>query len=153
MEATELRIRNYVWEDYSGEMIVSMINDYDCAISLRKNTTLPFGLYGIKDINPIPLTEQWLKDFGAIIEKANLDNDINYGLRTTMSLNVGDFTLIYETQTPFKDPKFHQGHTKMILEGSGGYEYTGELDLTDIVKYVHQLQNLYFALTGKELSK
>ncbi len=33
-----------------------------------------------------------------------------------------------------------------------GYDDSGELELTDIVKYVHQLQNLYFALTGNELN-
>jgi hypothetical protein len=31
------------------------------------------------------------------------------------------------------------------------YDDAGEMDILKICKYIHQLQNLYFALTGSEL--
>ncbi len=123
LSANELRIGNYVWEDYSGEMIVSMLNDVDGSISLRKNKTLPFGLYGIKDIEPIPLTEQWLKDLGF-----HKNNDR------------------WHKSYPF--------YIKWCDWTPEGWWALRDVDIPiRLVEHVHQLQNLYFALTGKELTK
>lgn len=74
---------------------------------------------------PIPLTEEWLIKFGFKISK--------YGFPTKNNFQVGHVTTDENYQ----------------------FEYSlgtiGKWILKDI-KYVHQLQNLYFALTGEELT-
>jgi len=76
----------------------------------------------IKSIKPIPLTEEWLVKFGFV--KNDCDN---YELEYTFKLNAS-FTIINKDR---------------------GYFYIDAPNHE--IKYVHQLQNLYFALTGEEL--
>lgn len=71
---------------------------------------------------PIPLTEQWLIDFGCKIELKK------YKTKTATKGNIQ----IY----------YHKGWRFII----------NDFD-SIVLKYVHQYQNLYFALTGKELIK
>jgi len=73
-------------------------------------------------LKPIPLTEEWLERFG--FEK---ENSINEEWRKEKSL-----------------PIIKEGDEFSFIVGY--YENT-----IGFFKYVHQLQNLYFALTGKEL--
>jgi hypothetical protein len=82
----------------------------------RENITVPLYSQYIEYIEPIPLTEEWLRRFGfANGEKENFDFTRNMQLR--------------------------------ILGYEADYNglWIGEIE------YVHQLQNLYFALTGAEL--
>lgn len=80
------------------------------------------------DLNPIPLTPEILKkaEFNIIdfdgYDKGLYHKDINNGL-------YGDA----ET-----------GYTLVDSEG-------GDISFEKAIKYLHQLQNLYFALTGEEL--
>ena len=82
---------------------------------------------GLKGCLPIPLTEEWLLKFG--FKKSNSD------WYTTKSM-----------QLPFEE---------LAIKLSNG-RVTAETDRVEIficneIKHVHQLQNLYFALTGNEL--
>ena len=75
-----------------------------------------------KGIEPIPLTSEWLVKFGF--------NNNQYGI----NLDAGMF----------------------YLDWKGSYLVLADADRTvrmkmEDIKYVHQLQNLYFALTQKEL--
>lgn len=79
---------------------------------------------GDKNYEPIPLTLEWLKRFGF------------------QSDNFTD-----EDRTPFM----------RIDDACGSFILDDEFILMDIdtrvqIKHVHQLQNLYFALTGEELT-
>ena len=117
MKATELRIGNLVWDDYSGEMIVSQI--YQSNVSLRKTINLSEGIYGIDNIEPIPLTEEWLLKLGF---NHNADENEFYWLDEFSIAKRSDFEVFLND------------------------EYICDL------QYFHQLQNLYFALTGEELT-
>jgi len=79
--------------------------------------------YNLEDyFRPIPLTEEWLIKFGFVRE----------GMLT---MRLDKFTCYCEEDDYIDN--FCLGH----------------IELFDVVpKYVHQLQNLYFALTGKELT-
>lgn len=112
MKTTDLRIGNLVWDNYSGEMIVSAIDgDY---VSLRKTLNLPEGSYKIDGIHSLELTEEWLLKFGF---------------------------------KPFcKD--WSKKNLIIHTRKRGFIVRTSILQLS----YVHQLQNLYFALTGEELT-
>jgi hypothetical protein len=71
------------------------------------------------DIDPIPLTEEWLLKFGGILDYE--DNSYIFG-NFAVSVNKKSEAIMF-----FKD--------EQIAE----------------FNYLHQLQNLYFALTGEEI--
>jgi hypothetical protein len=86
------------------------------------------------EIYPIPLNEKWLLDFG--FEKKVFNSDIYNGVEYNLELNglilnyCDDFSLTIHLER--KD--------------------FGFLPDLNLFKNVHQIQNLYFALTGKELT-
>jgi hypothetical protein len=90
------------------------------------------GLYQIEqagkivlDMTPIPLTEEWLVKLG--FEKTDRD------------------VLFYEKRNLVVEWLFERWTGRLYLDA-------GDSARIIEVKYVHQLQNLYFALTGEELS-
>ena len=134
MEASELRMGNYVeycrnplvYElkqikgiDYGGEGLFIQYYSQD-------GSQYPIN---IKNLNAIPLTEDWLLKFG--FEKK------------------GNEYLIWKDNDPLGIEvvfwKFKEFYVNLVSP-----EYNHELKN---VKYVHQLQNLYFALTNKELKR
>ena len=81
----------------------------------------------IQYLEPIPLTEEWLEKFGFKKHKW-----IMFDGFTWLPFGNRRFEIFYEKKYGFYHEFYH---------GRG----------RNIIKYVHQLQNLYFALTGKEL--
>jgi len=108
MKATELRI---------GNIIYNTVADRNTAIIADQYSIQYAHLY-----KPIPLTEQWLKDFG--FEKKFIDND----------------------EGRYYDYELNEFH----IHGLSNNHF---IFLMRKINYVHQLQNLYFALTEKELAK
>ena len=78
-----------------------------------------------KYYEPIPLTEEWLVKFGFELE----DEKIYYHLDS--------YEDIYITKTSYSFSIYNATHFTNIKQG---------------IKHVHQLQNLYFALTNEELT-
>ena len=76
-------------------------------------------------VNPIPLTEEWLLKFGF-----KLDMEIFNWNATIGENEIGDF--------------------KLALRYSERIGWFFQSKCT-VLKYVHQLQNLYFAICGEEL--
>ena len=121
LSARELRIGNLFIEENSNEIIE--------VIGLEKNRILFSGMFLNEwQSKPIPLTEEWLLKFG--FEKI-IDNE---------------FTLRYDLK---KDSRFDYFFPKHNLK-TFGLRFQGST-FFDVVKYVHQLQNIYFCLCGKEL--
>jgi hypothetical protein len=79
--------------------------------------------YNYEIVNPIPLTKYWLKRLG--FEEGFYDTDMRIQVSTDCSMSI-----------------WTCDKTDNCLIGD---------NLTLTIKYVHQLQNLYFALTGVEL--
>lgn len=76
-----------------------------------------------ENLSPIPLTEEWLKRFG------------------------------FENQTKrCKESIIRWKKNCVTLFPSDGYPYGASIDIDSPIQYVHQLQNLIFALTGEELT-
>ena len=129
MEAKDLRIGNYVTTlsgdkillptmitEQIGEIRLFQVNMYD----FKKSFAEQFPrIEAIKNLSPIPLTEEWLLDFG-------FDNFMN---RNTL----------------YVKPFFN------IDKRKNGFSYITTSLFEFEVKHIHQLQNLYYALTGKEL--
>jgi hypothetical protein len=82
------------------------------------------GITNIEIVSPIPLTAEWLERFGfEIDENGYTKEEVHVKCRD-------DKSVIYWDSEINRFPLCHTGHK---------YEY------------VHQLQNLYFAMTGEEL--
>lgn len=88
-----------------------------------------FGTEVISTFKPIPLTEEWLLKFGFVTK--SIDSKVAWIYN---GFRVKDWST-----------GFFYGHIEVFLED----EYK---DIDDVeIYHVHQLQNLYFALTSEEL--
>jgi len=89
--------------------------------------TNAYNNVSINDVKPIPLTEEWLIKFGFFPSK--------YKDGYTIS--------------PY-------GKNEFLLDkeytDEGEWDFCTDENYLKTIKYVHQLQNLYFALTNEELT-
>lgn len=126
MKANELRINNYLeyfMEDFENPWRVTQVDIDDIAYFVQyPNDT---------DYRPIPLTEEWLLKFGFVKGKGAF------------------FIEVLKTEFYFRD-----SYTGGYYWGFVSNSDWNMCELTDVrpVNYVHQLQNLYFAITGEELT-
>jgi hypothetical protein len=171
IKATELRVGTFVGDmgniPYKATP-QTILGLWQCEIAGR----IPV------DVNPIPITEEWLLKLGFKI-KSSWDNgersgidyslgvdefDFEYSLTHTPSLEIFTEAIVkhYAKGGVTRDEALHycknsiKNHKEgtvisFTLEANGGYDDNGQMDLINKIKYIHQLQNLFFALTGKEL--
>jgi hypothetical protein len=139
MKVEELRIGNLIngiyYEYENDEESEEIENETICkVVALDVADMCEYRIYVeseeadieiFSEFKPIPLTEEWLWNFG--FEKTEWDNFNSF--RRTIGNN--DYAI--------------------ILYSDGNCE-VGDI-ITCKIEYVHQLQNLYFALTGEELKK
>lgn len=123
IQANELRIGNYVDVDGNNHIVTSVNIDYTISVFVFENGAKELFNHENKHINPIPLTEERLIKFG-------FEKNGRYAWKNN------GFQVQYYTD--------------------GYLRHYRELGIralrTEIkIEYIHQLQNLYFALTGKEL--
>lgn len=129
MDARELRIGNFL-KHYKNIAHVTW--------GVIKDVEL-----GERNYEPIELTEEWLEKFG--FEKdEHFDVDKN-----------DEWIASFEILLYFKEDKSINSYIFWDKRDGCHLQLGGELDVAlrhfPNIKYVHQLQNLYFALTGKEL--
>lgn len=125
MDVRELRIGNYVdgIKYINSEMVVSSIGYQSMPGEDNLYLINSYPAYGFK---PIPLTEEWLLRFGFTGNKGYMRKDNDYSMH---------FEYV------------NDGWECNVCFGS----YCEDSESLEHIKYVHQLQNLYYALTGKEL--
>jgi hypothetical protein len=124
MRSTELRLGNLVWRVHApyGTEHSRWTEVVDRLETLRDMLTLPSSY-----AEAIDISSDWLVKFGFEVE------------------DTSSFSLGYEM--PFK--VYRKGQlTYNSLQAT--WWYHGVLEKQP--KYIHELQNLYFALTGEELS-
>ena len=139
MKATELRIGNFVNTlDKNAEVHLPNSTVYkvveigfDCILcEADKNpltqTTLP--VFAARNLSSISLSEEWLLKFG--FQKQHNAGTSNEWYWKGLGMDL----------TP-----------ELELSSGDRYYDSMPVDGATPLKYVHQLQNLYFALTGKEL--
>jgi hypothetical protein len=137
MKARELRIGNFIYKESEYEFenginqIISVL-EFECVSTRPLNCHVKHHNVNISNLKPIPLTEEWLLKFG--FDKV--------GIALT-SIAIAPLNLPCTFNLPNTPFSFCQG--KLILT-------TGTGDFCVNIEYVHQLQNLYFGLTGKELT-
>lgn len=138
MKANELRIGNYVNVpnpkqcpfridafEYCSEKFIKVAQE----VKINGKEVHPLTWYG-KDLEPIPLTEEWLLKFGfEKIEDFGVYSNIWHFKGVMVSLR-----------------NYINVHVDWADDGVGFHSIRCYEEL-----FIHQLQNLYFALTGEEL--
>lgn len=124
MKAQELRIGNYIQHFYHGKCT----HDKNDWIEVNLLDILSILEDEIEDYRPIPITENWLLKFGFIHNGLNYDYD-----RFTFHAQAKKDDYFINTEFSIKNDK-----CSIIISYN--------------IKYVHQLQNVIFALTQRELT-
>ncbi len=128
MKLTDLKIGNYIQTPNGIDEIRGLINR-NCFkdVFLVKNSDIE-----IEDVKPIPLTEKWLLKLG-FDDSEHKKGYTGLEYRSNVIL---DFVL-----------------TKPLVMGEWQKDYCFELIQHRFVeiKYIHELQNLYHVLKGKDL--
>lgn len=137
IRAQELRIWN--WVDYFGKkVIVNQIKKDNSKYYLWciKKPHEIASIYQVIDaFEPIPLNEEILLKCGFLRTKVPMKSDIEY-----IDYRMGQFVL-FILPKGIVEVEFCAAHNTIEERG-----YLRE------IKYLHQLQNLYFSLTGQELN-
>jgi hypothetical protein len=129
MEAKELRIGNYVMDRGSKTLCIDWMDEN------KVNMKMMLGVMEVHPVTeefgyckPIILTEEWLEKFGFHYHKSK---PCIYYIK---SWGVNGVAIV------LKD--YHYV----------GFEYEMGKGYTKQIDYVHQLQNIYYALTGTDLT-
>lgn len=142
MNPTELRIGNYVFgitDTYVDREDKIDVNVFKVALLAEDVIKLDIGFGTLEsyeqkpiisrrlnELKPIPLTEQWLLKFGfENVENESIEFILELEEKFLLSIIIEDLTWAV------------------------GYGF--DWSRTFNIKYVHQLQNLYFLLTSEEL--
>lgn len=140
MKTTELRIGNYVDVINRSHKVhlpfntIKKVGSIDFFKVRLYQYDKPFALQpenwevDTSDLSPIPLTVHWLEKFGFKVQQ----NGLWYLLEFSNEKTKGSFGVSYINGTIQIGDDVHTQAMKSC-------------------KYVHQLQNLYFSLSGKEL--
>lgn len=123
----ELRLRNYILADGKISYVSTI---FPCFIQVNDNSRMEYSLSDEDEIIPIPLTE-------AVLMSAGFEKD-EYGFIT---LEDGRFYMSFDMQ---------DGNHSMVFRTDIGLDCLS-VSNTTTVDHLHKLQNLIFALTGKEL--
>ena len=131
MKANELRIGNLVNpKTICSILSIYGVGNYVCDIEFCHNGNEHDGAFAqiaVDQLAPIPITEDWLIKFG-FEYVANEDDGGSMIMKT-----------------------YEKGEIQFTYEGEGFVYY--EKPWSDVqLNYVHELQNLYFALTDEELT-
>lgn len=136
MTANDLRLGNLIYWN-----IPEKKDTIHTVVGIRngKLQTIPISLgESIEDYKPIPLTQIWLEKLGLI--KKNITEDMPQELKQPDIDKDGNIWYMWV-----------QGLFNLEIQENG--EIWFELySHYKHIKYVHELQNLYYALTGVELS-
>ena len=126
MKESEIRIGNYF--EYKKHIIEFAIEDF---VEISNNDQF-LELF----LKPIKLTEQWLKDFGFEKTTYNAIHSLQ-GWESTVTYIIDELwgIIFCKKQIIFGYESDNEGYVSLCS-----------------IQYVHQLQNLYFALTKKELT-
>jgi uncharacterized membrane protein len=135
MTAQELRIGNIIFDISHRPCMVDAISNRNFVKLTELNNDYTSESFQMMDCNPIPLTEEWLLKFGFSIDGKYL------------YIGIEDYKYCFNYRDWADNWAFYVEYTDSPHEKDEGVKYPVSFD----IKYVHQLQNLYFSLTGEEL--
>jgi hypothetical protein len=145
LKASDVRIGNYVFATYEGTLIIQHIAlDYFHAC---KQIGMPTGLYSQPSLYPIPLTEEWFKRLGFHKRRGRKLGISNIG---TPIYAISDIDVDYCFY--YADFRDDYGFNVCFTDSPDPKDKNQLYPVSFGIKYVHQLQNLYYSLTGEELN-
>jgi hypothetical protein len=158
IKASELRIGNFISDDDGVlakvigftpfEHSVRCDEEEGCQLLVdcyQANGSMRSGCsVDSPECNPIPLTPQWLERIGF---KKDVDQPLN-PVATYYKLHIELRTSGYITITALA---VHQDTEKMKAGHAYASLLVNDFWASNNLEHVHQLQNLYYALTGEEL--
>jgi hypothetical protein len=133
MNANELRLGNYIQDTNYPERVCRVFrltqgNDFNITYHYDRVCECSYANERKESLQPIPLTEEWLMKFGFKLTISNKDSGYKqYGI------NKNGFDIMFSIDCNCCPECF--------IENIG-------IEIT----YVHQLQNVFFALCGEELT-
>jgi hypothetical protein len=136
MRANDLRLGNLIYWN-----ILEKKDTIHTVVGIRneKPQTIPISLgESIEDYKPIPLTEIWLEKLGLI--KKNITEGMPQELKQP---DIDEDGSIWYNWVQGLFNLEIQSNGEIWFELYSHYKH---------IKYVHELQNLYYSLTGVELS-
>jgi hypothetical protein len=153
MKSSEFRIGNLVEYNLSSgafdddtelnPLKIITIGAEDCFHNYVRLSDGFNNSYDFDEIKPIHLTDEWMIKFGFIAEDKRPSKDHGQ----YFSKPIYDYKYSFAYAHFRNDWGFYHSYTDAPNE-----EDNNKYDLISCdIKYVHQLQNLYFALTGEEL--
>jgi hypothetical protein len=146
MEAKNLRIGNLVY--YPSENDNNEIENYICKIDGADIHQMHGNKEYLEAHKPIELTEKWMFDLGFKYQDKDVNRSDKKKERFYISPRFGQeywFEIQLADNTPFK-------HSFVwFMWNIGGGNHFIHLPEGHKLKYVHELQNLFFALSGTEL--
>lgn len=150
IQANELRIMNWVFSPIQKTncKIVALRSGYQNPPIVDNNGNgEPESSFSSCDcLEPIPLDESWLRRAGfapGLLESTREGNGYHKNIRL-----IGFFDEVIEWGGDLGGAELIP--LNIILEDNKAYCGLEEFNIA-CIKYVHQLQNLFFALTGTEL--
>tara|TARA_R110000782_G_scaffold218120_1_gene305498 strand:- start:322 stop:702 length:381 start_codon:yes stop_codon:yes gene_type:complete len=123
MTEKELRIGNIVNDRLHREVILKEIREEHFIFYLTNGSKIK---HNVKTFNAIELNKDWFNKLGMTY----------YSLPTKSNINIGYYTI-------------KCGNKFKINSSDDNYSF---INFKKKIKYVHELQNLYFALIGEELT-
>ena len=129
MKTNELRIGNLIYYHDKTITVAGVVNS---VIYYNYGNCFDGKIGEYEPFQPIPLTKEWLLMLGF---KYNRTNDLGKEYSKTMD---DGFLFYIELRC----------HYACYITGENN---NGDWDIIAKIQYVHQLQNLYFTLTGNEL--
>jgi hypothetical protein len=143
MVAVNYRIGNYIQynnENKSVGRITALISDFVAGLDYCQIDHVINKKHWLINVNPIPITEEWLKKFDF-----KKQNSIKHCLLYSIKTKKQQYFSVSEMLDGYEDPN------ELTLKEIKKY-WSFDGNKYDVkIKYVHQLQNLYFALTCEEL--
>jgi len=123
INAKELRQGNLVYDPYGNEREVTGVMGNYVTVTGATHST-----YSCEELSPIELTPEWLERAGFVMPEPN-----------------EWYNLIDEYGGGYQYDMEHEEFSQSLQNDFGWMQRLAN------IKYLHQLQNLYFALTGSEL--
>ena len=141
MKAEEFRIGNLLQSNKGTLLEVIELSNENISTKVldRSLYPLPNGW----SMEPIPLTEEWLLNFGFVSD--------NYEFQETYFMDISTDER-YNYQTLIQAIYMDEYTNIFIKDVERGNEFDFSDSFITKVKYVHQLQNLYFAITNTKLT-
>ncbi len=153
MKTTELRIGNWVSQTekyYNDGGLLNIVTIKKLGVYIKSvldNTEDEYTFkWRLNQIYPIPLTEKWLLKFG--FEKIKIEREIFKKMELDIVYCKNDYGVFYQKDLTVD----YDGKNVSEMYYDVSFHFRNGNGIKTELKYIHQLQNLYFALTNKELT-